>query len=222
MERLPHGYTNATRRVGDGLVEKRYFMYGRERARVEAACLAGMRSIVPVAEVISFDPDRAVLVMREAAGQHGQELIEAGHGPVVLRLIGSTLRALQQAPVTAVEGLCGDGGMITHGDFGPQNMLFDLERDAVAAILDWEFAHRGTPVEDLAWAEWIVRMHHPTVIDLLPALFAGAGITPPWPRRHGAMLRRCEELRQLCEANNDESGTTLWRTRAKATARWVE
>jgi hypothetical protein len=23
-------------------------------------------------------------------------------------------------------------------------------------VLDWEWAHRGEPVEDLAWCEWIV------------------------------------------------------------------
>jgi hypothetical protein len=36
-------------------------------------------------------------------------------------------------------------------------MLFDLANaPRVTAVLDWEFAHLGQPVEDLAWAEWIV------------------------------------------------------------------
>jgi thiamine kinase-like enzyme len=181
-----------------------------------------MQSILPVPELTSFDPDVPVLVMRGAAGQHGQELIEAGHGAAVLRLTGSTLRILQQAPTTAVKGLSGDGDVITHGDFGPHNMLYDLDRNVVTAVLDWEFAHRGFPVEDLAWAEWIVRMHHPTIIGSLPALFGDAGTTPDWADRHGAMLRRCEELCQHCEARDDENGAKQWRTRAEATASWTE
>lgn len=136
MDRLPHGYTNATRHVARGLVEKRYSAGARERAGVEAACLAGMQSILPVPELTSFDPDVPVLVMREAAGQHGQELIEAGHGAAVLRLTGSTLRILQQAPATAVKAPSGDGDVIAHGDFGPQNMLYDLDRNVVTAVLD--------------------------------------------------------------------------------------
>jgi aminoglycoside phosphotransferase (APT) family kinase protein len=32
-------------------------------------------------------------------------------------------------------------------------------------VVDWEFAHLGDPVEDLAWCEWIVRMHHPEHVD---------------------------------------------------------
>ena len=40
--------------------------------------------------------------------------------------------------------------MIVHGDFGPQNVL--IAGDNISALLDWEFAHAGQPVEDLAWA----------------------------------------------------------------------
>ncbi len=34
----------------------------------------------------------------------------------------------------------GTGPVIVHGDFGPQNMLFDDEVGVVVAILDWESA----------------------------------------------------------------------------------
>jgi aminoglycoside phosphotransferase (APT) family kinase protein len=38
---------------------------------------------------------------------------------------------------------------LCHGDAGPGNFLFD-ER-GVTALLDWEFAHWGDPLDDLAW-----------------------------------------------------------------------
>jgi aminoglycoside phosphotransferase (APT) family kinase protein len=38
---------------------------------------------------------------------------------------------------------------IVHGDAGPGNFLF--ENDKVTALLDWELAHLGDPLEDIAW-----------------------------------------------------------------------
>jgi aminoglycoside phosphotransferase (APT) family kinase protein len=39
---------------------------------------------------------------------------------------------------------------VVHGDFRPGNVLY--EDDRITALLDWEMAHVGDPVEDLAWA----------------------------------------------------------------------
>jgi aminoglycoside phosphotransferase (APT) family kinase protein len=39
---------------------------------------------------------------------------------------------------------------LVHGDFRPGNVLFDEGR--IVGILDWEMAHVGDPLEDLAWA----------------------------------------------------------------------
>lgn len=38
---------------------------------------------------------------------------------------------------------------LVHGDAGPGNFAFD--GDEVTAVLDWELAHLGDPMEDLAW-----------------------------------------------------------------------
>jgi aminoglycoside phosphotransferase (APT) family kinase protein len=38
---------------------------------------------------------------------------------------------------------------VIHGDFRPANMLIHCGR--LSAVLDWEFAHIGDPVEDLGW-----------------------------------------------------------------------
>lgn len=39
---------------------------------------------------------------------------------------------------------------LVHGDFRNGNLIVD-ERDGVRAVLDWELAHVGDPVEDLGW-----------------------------------------------------------------------
>lgn len=39
---------------------------------------------------------------------------------------------------------------VVHGDYRPGNVLFSGAR--ITALLDWEMAHVGDPVEDLAWA----------------------------------------------------------------------
>jgi aminoglycoside phosphotransferase (APT) family kinase protein len=46
--------------------------------------------------------------------------------------------------------------VLCHGDVGPGNFLHDGER--VTALLDWEFAHLGDPLDDLAWLAF--RGHH--------------------------------------------------------------
>jgi aminoglycoside phosphotransferase (APT) family kinase protein len=52
------------------------------------------------------------------------------------------------APAAERTALC-------HGDAGPGNFAFDGTR--VTALLDWEFAHLGDPLDDLAWVA--VRAH---------------------------------------------------------------
>lgn len=44
---------------------------------------------------------------------------------------------------------------LCHGDAGPGNFLFEDQH--VTALLDWEFAHLGDPLDDLAWVA--VRAH---------------------------------------------------------------
>lgn len=45
--------------------------------------------------------------------------------------------------------------VVCHGDVGPGNFLHDGHR--VTALLDWEFAHLGDPMDDLGW--WVFRGH---------------------------------------------------------------
>ena len=112
--------------------------------------------------------------------------------------------------------------MLVHGDFGPNNILIDPESFEITALLDWEFAHLGDPIEDLAWCEWIVRTHHPDHVDALADFFdAYGGHLPEWPQRRAAMVARCLELRGFCERwEPDGRGVRQWTQRAHATAAW--
>jgi aminoglycoside phosphotransferase (APT) family kinase protein len=107
----------------------------------------------------------------------------------------------------------------------PHGYTNDLDPDAweVTAVLDWEWAHAGAPVEDLAWCEWIVRMHRPGNLGALGAFFAAYRSRPAWPARHEAMLARCRAMLDLCERwRPDEAAVPRWRERLAITASWAE
>jgi hypothetical protein len=85
--------------------------------------------------------------------------------------------------------------ILVHGDFGPNNMLFDPVTFQVAAVVDWELAHFGDRIEDLAWCGWTVRMHHARYRHELGHFFCAYGLAvPAWAVRRAAMLARCERL----------------------------
>jgi Ser/Thr protein kinase RdoA (MazF antagonist) len=184
---------------------------GLERLRVEVAALGRLADVVPVPKVLSVDLVRRRAVLTAMSGRHGQDLLDEGFAPQVLAAAGRTLRELNRS----VPGL-------VHGDYGPQNLLLELAAWEVAAVLDWEFAHEGDPIDDLAWAEWIVRMHHPEAVGALFALFAGYGSRPPWDLRHDAMVGKCVRLGELCRRRGQIEGAELWDRRQRATRAWTE
>jgi len=221
-DRLPHGYSNLTRRREDGYVEKRYIGLRRlANVRREVACLTALARLLPVPEIVEVDLAEPRLVTRWIEGSHGQDLLDAGDAADLLGLIGATLRALQSVPTSTV-ALDGDGLVISHGDFGAQNMLFDAAGGRVVAIIDWESAYLGDPIDDLAFAEWIIRMHHPAGVDYLDALFEGVGWRPAWTDRHAVMLRKCEFVRRLCEDSNLRDAEAWWRHVLAITEAWAE
>ncbi len=184
------------------------------------ACLVSLAHRLPVPEVVERDPAVPLLIVRDVSGAHGQDMIDAGRAAQVLRLLGSLLVSLQQVSPSAVPGLVGTGPVLVHGDFGPQNVL--IEHDRITALVDWEFAHIGQPVEDLAWAEWIVRMHHPDAVDALPELLDASGLGIGWSARHRAMVARCEELMRISQAARSVDTFDLWRDRLRVTEQWHE
>ncbi len=218
MSRLPHGYTNQTKLDGDYVI-KAYVGHGaRERCRTEQLCLRAFGGLLPVPSLI--DAREGEVTMQFLPGRHGQELIDEGHADAVLYAAGKLLRCIHGLPKHTVQ-LGGQGRVIVHGDFGPQNLLFSDHGDEVVGVLDWEWAHFGDPLEDLAWAEWIVRTHHPDSEPSLRALFEGYGERPSWPNRQAQMMRRCEELAALdpVQRGGAPSGQ-LWNDRISLVRGW--
>lgn len=230
MQPSPHGYTNDT--TGDGVVVvKRYTGPDSEaRRELERGVLTRLQGLLPVPPVLNrresgSAPDDLELTLRFVHGAHGQDLLDAGRAAGVLNASGRILARIHGLDATGI--LPGRpvkaGDVLVHGDFGPNNLLLDPESLQVVAVLDWEWAHVGRPIEDLAWCEWIVRMHHPDHVAALDELFAGYGARPAWPERHAAMMVGCRQLIDFCERwEPGGDGVRQWRDRASVTASWLE
>jgi aminoglycoside phosphotransferase (APT) family kinase protein len=216
MRRLRHGYTNHT--VGDGRTVVKRYEGPDAAARLdrERDLLTRLSGRIPVPPVLGAG--EGTLELGFMPGTPGQELIEAGHADEVLRACGTVLREIHSVPQAATPG-----AVLVHGDFGPNNLLIDPETFAVTAVLDWEFSGVGDPIADLAWCEWIVRMHHPGEVTALEQCFTAYGLpVPAWPERRAAMSARCRELRDFCERwEPGGGGVRLWEERAAVTAAWT-
>lgn len=118
--------------------------YGATRARTGRemfAALGWLHALVPTAE------DQAALPVQDAAGRlaHWKADI-ARHARQPEPVTTAAIRWLE-AHVPPPSG----PPALVHGDFRSGNVLVDSE-GAVLALLDWEMAHVGDPMEDLAWA----------------------------------------------------------------------
>jgi aminoglycoside phosphotransferase len=220
MKPLRHGYTNDTR--GDGsVVVKRYS--GPEwstRLATERQVLSHLNGGLLAPRLIESATD--ALTLAHVPGVQGQDLIHAGYAPDVLRSCGEMLRRIQAFDVTAVFPDAPAGTVLVHGDFGPNNMLFDPGTFAATAVLDWEWAHPGDPIDDLAWCEWIVRTHHPAEVEALRALFAAYGSRPAWAERQRAALAKCRKMLALPRPEGDAGpGAQRWRKLLADTASWT-
>jgi aminoglycoside phosphotransferase len=222
MQPLRHSYTNDTR--GDGrVVVKRYegpdAVARRDRERLMLVRLAGL---LPVPALLDVDVS-GELRMEFVVGVHGQELIEAGTAGPVLRACGQMLRRIHDLDLAEV--LPGQphpaGAVLVHGDYGPNNVLLDSTTFAVTAVLDWEWAHPGDAVEDLAWAEWIVRMHHSSCVPALDEFFDAYRQRPSWQQRQAAMVAQCQRLLDVCHRWNS-AAVRVWQDRLEVTSAWVE
>jgi len=84
-------------------------------------------------------------------GVRGVEAIDSGAASNLLRQMGSFLRRLHQIDITSFSDiLAGEGSVIVHGDFAHYNCLMSSEDQCLAGMIDWECAHLGGKIEDLA------------------------------------------------------------------------
>jgi aminoglycoside phosphotransferase (APT) family kinase protein len=223
MDRLPHGYTNQT--VSDGAVITKSYHGPDSAARCarETAVLRALGGRLPVPQVVGGGG--AELRLRFVAGAHGQDLIDAGQADRVLLECGRALRRIHAIRPDSVldQGRPQPGEVLVHGDYGPNNLLLDPATLEARAVLDWEWAHAGDRLEDMAWCEWIVRMHHPGHVAGLAEFFRGYGRRPTWVARQQAMLRRCGEMLDFCLRWEPEGPASReWRRRLAATRAWTE
>jgi Ser/Thr protein kinase RdoA (MazF antagonist) len=182
--------------------------------------LAGRLPVPPV-----LDRHQTRLQLGYVPGHHGQELIDRGLAEHVLRACGLMLRRIQAIDFGEVPVLAGGSrpAVVVHGDYGPQNMLFDRAASEITAVLDWEWAHAGDLVEDVSWLEWIIRMHHPGHVPALSAFFGAYGHRPPWAARHQAMITKIRSMLALSERRQPGApDTRQWQQRLRVTESWAE
>ena len=216
---MRHGYTNATWVDDAGRVVKHYLgPDAAVRQRHETDALIGLAGKLPVPPLLEQEAGQVVLGL--LPGVPGQERLEI-RPEEVLYAVGQMARRVQRLDPGLIAALAQTGPrtVLVHGDFGPQNMLFDAGTGEVLAVLDWEMVHRGDPVEDLAWAEWIVRTHHVDRVSALPSLFDGFGERPAWSARQAAMLTACQRMLELARRwpGTDGRGVVLWQQRLATT-----
>jgi aminoglycoside phosphotransferase len=193
------------------------------RRRLEDVVLRRLADKLEVPKVVPGGDECCTLKFEFVDGENGQQLIREGHTELVLELCGATLRRLQAIDVRTMVGvLPGTGPVVVHGDFGPQNILVSSTSMKVTALLDWEFCHLGDPIEDLAWAEWIVRRHHSEALGAIPALFSGYGATPHWRTRKDAMAAAIRRMTAFAAESNGGADVELWNERLDEVLAWSE
>ncbi|MCP4305487.1 MAG: phosphotransferase [bacterium] len=220
-EPFEHGYTNHTVRDGITVLKAYAGPDSSQRCGREVAALRALHGQVPVPDLIETGPDR--IRTKWIAGRHGKDLLTAGHDAGVLSACGSTLKQIHEHDISTVFPDASDGSTLIHGDYGPNNILFDQTTIEVVAVLDWEWAHPGDPVEDLAWCEWIIRTFHPDSVGALDPFYAAYGERPSWPSRQSAMLTKLTEMHRFAEQREPGGSTALTRLRQlKSVQAWTE
>ena len=222
MEPMPHGYTN--RSVTDGHLVVKSFVGPDPAARQarEELALRRLAGIPPVPELISSVP--GTLTTTLAKGVPAQEAIDAGAADRVLHACGRLLADVQSVDPRRVFGSVDHGSVLVHNDFGPNNVVMDPEVTNARLLCDWEWVMPGdrTSCTDLAWAEFIVRYHHPESVPALAALFDGYGDKPTWAHRHAAMTARATAHRDFLRSWQQLQAAATWDQRLATIAAWHE
>lgn len=121
--------------------------YRRHHARLAEQTwrILGQLSATPPGELAHGLPGPATpaLAWRREL-DHWQAVIEADAG-LAQPIVWAALRWLRKHPPPPPATLA-----VVHGDYRIGNLLVDTEGQ-IRAVLDWEMAHLGDPLEDLAW-----------------------------------------------------------------------
>lgn len=112
--------------------------------------------------------------------------------------------------------------VVSHGDFGPQNVLIHAGR--VSGLLDYEDARLADPLLDVVWWAWIVRAHTPEAFPRSwPGFLSAARIdaTEPGFRARATALIICRllETAEYFRLNQPEKFLS-WADRIGTTLAW--
>ncbi len=114
---------------------------GRQLFSILGCIAAADPMRLPIAD--AFDaPALDACWRRELDYWEGVILRDERHPQPIVR---AAIRRLRAHPPPPAQKLC-----VVHGDFRSGNFLHD-GRGQILAVLDWEMAHLGDPLEDLAW-----------------------------------------------------------------------
>jgi aminoglycoside phosphotransferase (APT) family kinase protein len=219
MKPLAHSHTNQLS-GGGGLVRKSYQGPRADlRCRREVAALTAVYGQVPVPRFVDGGHREARFSF--VAGVPAQEVLRPGTARRMLRSCGTVLRSIHAVDPSTVEP--GSGPSLVHGDYGPNNLLVDPDTLAVVAVVDWEWAHGGDGLEDVAWCEWIVRMYSARCRDALAEFFDAYGSCPAWSERHQMMIEKCRAQLSFWEEWPGQTGKADFRRRQlHDTEHWTE
>jgi len=218
-ESVPHAYTNLVTARGRRVTKTYRGADGVKRQRREALAVRSLIGLLPVASIVESQP--GVVVFDRISGRHGQDLIATGQGQAVMFCLGRLLREIQAIAPTFYDEFKGTG-VLVHGDFGPNNVLFADNADEIVLLADWEWSTVGAPLTDLAWTEFILRMHHPDDLQCLPDLFDGYGERPPWSERQTAMAERAASLEAWIRTWKGAEAASTWDYRSRCITQWDE
>lgn len=158
-----------------------------------------------LAEIHALDP----------AGLHDPERLEALRLDPYLRTAAARLPRHRDALVRIADRLRQSNSHLVHGDYSPKNILVD---GAQVTVLDWEVAHAGDPMFDIAFllshliCKAVVMPEHRTALEQSAAAFLQAyRLTPDtWLDHVGAaeilgalLLGRTDGLSPLSYLNDE-------------------
>jgi aminoglycoside phosphotransferase (APT) family kinase protein len=176
-------------------IGRRFFEYLGAIHAVDAAQ-------TPLAQVVDR-PDPAQCWRRELDYWEGVIDADEQEPQPILR---AAIRRLRREPPPPPQRLT-----IVHGDYRNGNVLHDGQ-GAIIAILDWEMAHLGDPLEDLAWAlDPLWTIGRP---DLAAGLIAREEALALWQARSGLVFD--EAAFAWWSLFSSVKGLAIWLSSAKA------
>jgi len=205
--------------AGDHVI-KQYIGPGAfHRWQTELHVLTEISDTLPVPKILN-SPNEAELTIEVVSGYRSDLILSSENSQKLFQNIGQTLKNIHRLPVNELIGkIPGNGKTLIHGDFLFQNIFFDPNSHFKITILDWEWAHLGEIVEDLAWMEWSIRMNFARYEKDIPIFYEAYGEVPDWQSRKDAMMMQCNRNLEFARMIGERKVIQQWQNRSQITKR---